>query len=55
MQRALQSVPGVRTVEVSFKNKTATVAFDSDRVKAAQLIDALTKAGFGGRVKDVAD
>ena len=33
-------------VDVSFENRSATVEYDPDKVRVAQLIEAINKAGF---------
>jgi mercuric ion binding protein len=43
---SLQAVPGVAKVAVSFKDKTATVAYDDAKANVNQLTSATTKAGY---------
>lgn len=47
----LRRVPGVCAAEVSLTNRTAVVAFDTDRVQTAALLKAVSEAGFEGRVR----
>ncbi len=46
VKQVLAEVPGVRTVKVSFKNKTALVTFDDGKASVAALTAATTKVGF---------
>ncbi len=43
---SLEAVPGVATVAVSFKDKTATVIYDDAKADVNQLTSATTKAGY---------
>lgn len=43
---ALNSVSGVRGVNVSLKDKKATIRFDADKANEAALKRAITKAGY---------
>ena len=43
---SLEAVPGVATVAVSFKDKTATVIYDDAKADVGQLTSATTKAGY---------
>jgi copper chaperone CopZ len=45
VRRALQSVPGVRTVEIDFQAQTARVGHDGQATPEA-LTAALEKAGY---------
>jgi copper chaperone len=47
----LRRVPGVCTAEVSLRNRTAVVAYDTNRVQAAGLLKAASEAGFEGRLR----
>jgi copper chaperone CopZ len=47
----LRRVPGVCTAEVSLTNRTAIVAYDTNRVQTAALLKAVSEAGFEGRVR----
>lgn len=51
VKKALKKVPGVENVDVDLKSKTAVVQFDADGAGTADLIQATTKAGFAGSVK----
>ena len=46
VKASLQSVPGVAKVEVSFKEKTATITYDDAKADVDQLTSATTKAGY---------
>ncbi len=46
VKQVLSEVPGVRTVKVSFKNKTALVTFDDGKTNVAALTAATTNVGF---------
>ena len=46
VRRALERVEGVSKAEVSFRSKTATVAFDPSRCDVAKLIAATAAYGF---------
>ncbi len=46
VKTAMQKVPGVHSVNVSFKKKTARVVFDPLRVKPAAIAAASTGVGF---------
>jgi mercuric ion binding protein len=49
VKKAMSGVAGVRSVEVSFADKTATVVFDSTRTNPAQIAAASTNVGFPAR------
>jgi copper chaperone CopZ len=46
VKSALESVPGVRKVEVEFEKKEATVTVDREKYRPDALVDALAKAGY---------
>ena len=46
VKQVLTDVPGVRTVKVSFKNKTALVTFDDGKTNVAALTAATANVGF---------
>jgi mercuric ion binding protein len=46
VKSSLQSVPGVKTVLVSFENKTAIVVFDDAKANVQALTKATTDAGY---------
>ena len=50
VRRALEQVEGVSKAQVSFRSKTATVAFDPSRCDTAKLIAATTASGFPSSV-----
>ncbi len=50
VRRTLERVEGVREVQVSFRSKTATVAYDPAQCEAAGLTAALTEMGFPSTV-----
>ena len=43
---ALKAVPGVKAVEVSLKDKKATVLADSPQVSSQMIEDSVSKAGY---------
>lgn len=43
---SLQAVPGVAKVEVSFRDKTATVIYDDAKAGVDELTSATTRAGY---------
>jgi copper chaperone CopZ len=47
----LRRVPGVCTAKVSLTNRTAVVAYDTNRVQTAALLKAVSEAGFEGRLR----
>ena len=49
MRNALQSLPWVRKVEVEYPKKLARVTVEKKAFQLAALIEALEKAGFGGK------
>jgi len=51
IKKSLEKVPGVSTVEVSFENKTAVVAYDPDKTPIQALTQATTNAGFPSTVQ----
>lgn len=51
VKKTLTSVSGVSNVTVSFKDKTAVVAFDDAKASVNDLTTATTKAGFPSKVK----
>ncbi len=46
VKSALQSVPGVKAVSVSFKDKTAIVTFDDAKTDLRDLLAATANAGY---------
>jgi copper chaperone CopZ len=46
IQKALSRQPGVHEVEVDFNSGQASVLFDRDAVSVAQLMEAVTDAGY---------
>lgn len=46
VKSSLQSVPGVKTVSVSLRDKTAVVTFDDAQTSVKALTTATTKAGY---------
>ena len=42
---------GVKSVDIDFAAKTATVELSSPNVKPEQLVEAVEKAGYGGKVQ----
>ncbi|MEO1765776.1 mercury resistance system periplasmic binding protein MerP [Thiobacter sp. AK1] len=52
VKKALQKVPGVSQVEVSFEKKEAVVTFDDTKTSVKALEDATFEAGYESKVKD---
>ena len=50
VKQTLASVPGVNSVGVSFKEKTAIVVFDDSQTNVAALTTATADVGFPSRV-----
>lgn len=46
IQKILSAQPGVYEVEVDFNSQQASVLFDRDAVRVAQLMDAVKNAGY---------
>lgn len=51
MRAALESVPGVRTVELNYDAKEAYVAFDASQGTVEAMVAALERAGYKGSFK----
>jgi len=51
VKSALQAVPGVAKVAVSYADKTAVVTFDDGKTGLPALIAATTKAGYPSALK----
>ena len=49
VKRAMAGVAGVRSVEVNFQTKTATVSFDPSKTTIAAIAKASTDAGYPAR------
>lgn len=47
----LKLTPGVVSVDVSFSNKLATVAFDRNIVSTARLVKVIKEAGYKAELK----
>ncbi len=47
MQLVLERLDGVAEAEVSFKEKQAVVAYEPEKVAVQQMIEAVTRSGFG--------
>lgn len=43
---SLEAVPGVANVAISYKDKTATIVYDDDKVDVNRLTSATTQAGY---------
>ncbi len=52
VKQSLAAVPGVKTVVVSFADKSAIVTYDDARVSTAALVSATTNAGFPSAARD---
>ncbi|HEC97098.1 MAG TPA: mercuric transport protein periplasmic component [Nitrospirae bacterium] len=50
IKAALKKLPGVINVDVSYKEKTATVQYNKDKVTVAQMIKAIKNSGYGAEV-----
>jgi copper chaperone CopZ len=50
VKKALASVPGVTQTQVNYDMEVATVQVESDKHDEPALLDALRKAGYGGKV-----
>lgn len=46
----LKRVPGVAAAEVSFTNRLAVVAYDTNRVAVSALLSTIKEAGFEGQL-----
>lgn len=46
VKRTLSKVDGVKNVDISFRQKMATVTYDDQRCSIAELAGAVTQAGF---------
>lgn len=46
VRKALEKVPGVRSVRVDFEKKTAIVTFNPDEAEPEMLTKATTEAGY---------
>lgn len=51
VKKALQNVPGVKKVEVSYAKKEARVTFDDAQASVAKLEDATFEAGYPAKLK----
>lgn len=52
VRKALEKVPGVSKVSVSFQKKEAVVTFDDAKTHVKALEDATFEAGYESKVKD---
>ncbi|GBE36129.1 mercuric transport protein periplasmic component precursor [bacterium BMS3Bbin07] len=50
IKAALKRLPGVINVAVSYKEKTATVQYEKDKVTVEQMIKAIKNSGYGAEV-----
>jgi mercuric ion binding protein len=50
VKRAMEGVDGVRTVEIDFEARTATVVFDTATTSADAIATASANAGYPARV-----
>jgi mercuric ion binding protein len=51
VRKAIEGVPGVKSVAVDFDAKTATVLFDPSKATIAAIAQASTSAGYPARAK----
>jgi periplasmic mercuric ion binding protein len=52
VRKALQKVPGVSKVEVSFEKKQAVVTFDDAKTNTEALVKATTDAGYPSQAEN---
>lgn len=50
VKKSLQKIEGVKTVSVSYENKTATVVFDDELAKVESLLKATENVGYPATV-----
>jgi copper chaperone CopZ len=50
VQRALESVPGVRQAKYDHGTKEATILVEKGKLDSEAIAEALTDEGFGGEV-----
>lgn len=53
IKKALQKVPGVRKVEVSYERKEAQVTFETTKATIAKLEDATFDAGYPSKLRAI--
>jgi copper chaperone CopZ len=46
VKKALEGLKGIRSAEVSFKDKLARVTYERDVVTVEQMVEAVKRAGF---------
>ena len=51
VKKALKNIKGVNHVSVNYKNKTATVSFDTQKVKISTLTEATKNVGYPSSLK----
>lgn len=51
VKKALQKVPGVTRVDVSFEKKEAVVSYDDTKASIAKMQDATFEAGYPAEIK----
>ena len=49
VRKALEGLKGIRSAEVSFKDKLARVTYEKGVVTVEQMVEAVKNAGFGAR------
>ena len=49
VRKALEGLKGIRSAEVSFKDKLARVTYEKGVVTVEQMVEAVKDAGFGAR------
>lgn len=52
VKKALEGVPGVKTVKVNFSDKSATVMVEKDKKDVDSLVKAVEAKGFKAEVKN---
>ena len=55
VKKALEKVPGVTGVEVSFEKKEAQVTYDDTKANVSKLEDATFEAGYPSHIKGAKD
>jgi copper ion binding protein len=56
VKQTLSNIDGVREVNVSLKEKKATVKFDNEKITQEQLVAAINKIGYtAGKPKELAE
>lgn len=51
VKKSLQKVEGVKSVNVTYENKTATVSFDNEQTDISSLTNATRNVGYPSHIK----